>query len=79
MILEIEYYKGDTFLYGKPVSKQVLLKQLNQIQMQYDRGTDNFIGLFCRMFGYERIDKPQISDYTYDRDTEKIYQINYMQ
>ena len=73
MVIEIEYYKGDTLLYGHTVTKRELLNQLNQIESVYDPISDNFTELLCRRFSYTILDKYEIPDYTYDRDTRILY------
>ena len=73
MVIEIEYYKGDTLLYGHTVTKRELLNQLNQIESVYDPISDNFTELLCIRFSYDRIDKSDHPDYTYDRDTGILY------
>ena len=43
MIIEIEYYKGDTLLFGKTKSIAELKRQLKEIEADYDRSTDKFV------------------------------------
>ena len=43
MIIEIEYYKGDVFLYGKNISESELKWQIREIEKSYDRNEDNFV------------------------------------
>ena len=50
MVIEIEYYKGDTLLYGKMNNFVELKKQIDYIESIYDRETDNFIELLCRTY-----------------------------
>lgn len=73
MILEIEYWKGDTILLGKADSVYDLKNALMKTEELYDRGTDNFVELFCRMFGWEKVDTDETPDYVYDRDTTYLY------
>ena len=50
MILEIEYYNHDTRLIGKTEDISELKRQLMETETLYDKQTDNFTQLFCRMF-----------------------------
>ena len=76
MIIEIEYFKGDTLLYGKRVSVSVLKHQMNEIENSYDRFEDNFIALLCRRFGWECLEAAEgkeVPEFTYDRDVQRLY------
>lgn len=75
MIIEIEYYKGDTLLSGKQKTYPVFLRQISQIEADYDRLEDNFIALLCRRYGWEIIESQLSPTYVYDRDTQKTYQL----
>lgn len=77
MIIEIEYYKGDTLLYGKVKNTAELKKQLDHIQVIYDRATDNFVELFCRNYQWSVLETCENPDYIYDRDTERLIKIKY--
>lgn len=74
MIIMIEYCEGDTVLYGKNVSVHELRAQLRTIESLYDRKTDNFVPLLCRMYSWEVLltDSTCTYDYIYDRDTGLI-------
>lgn len=72
MILEIEYYKGDMFLYGKNISKAKLNEQLMKTEKLYDKDSDNFITLFCRLYGWTVFSESCKPDFIYDRDTMKL-------
>jgi len=74
MIIMIEYWKGDTVLYGKNVSVHELRAQLRTIERLFDRKTDNFVHLLCRMYSWEMLlpDSTCTYDYIYDRDTGLI-------
>ena len=69
MIIEIEYYKGDTLLFGKVENIVELKNQFDNIETIYDRVTDNFIELFCRDYQWSILKNYENPDYTYDRDT----------
>ena len=73
MIIEIEYYKGDTLLFGKTKSIAELKRQLKEIEADYDRSTDNFVELLCRRFQWIILETDETPDYTYDRDVEKLF------
>lgn len=40
MVIEVEYYKGNTLLYGKNIPYRVLKHQINVIESIYDREED---------------------------------------
>lgn len=73
MIIEIEYYKGDTLLFGKVKNTAELKKQLDNIQVIYDGATDNFIELLCRNYQWSVLETYERPDYIYDRDIDRIY------
>lgn len=75
MIIQIEYYQGDTLLYGKQVSYAEFLRQLNEIESDYDREQDNFIPLLRRRYGWMIIETSDIPAYVYDRDIRRAYQV----
>ena len=72
MIIEIEYFKGDTFLCGKRVTFGKLREQIKDVEQIYDRQEDNFIELLCRMYGWTVISEDEDPEYTYDRDVGKL-------
>ena len=71
MVIEIEYYKGDTFLYGSKVSFQAFRSQMQTIENLYDKQEDNFLALLCRMYNWEVIRHGLEPQYVYDRDIQK--------
>lgn len=76
MILEIEYYKGNTLLFGKTRHAAVLREQLKKAEQLCDKDADNFIEFLCRAFGWTVISSEigeMFPDYTYDRDTWRLY------
>ncbi len=75
MILEIEYYKYDTYLSGKVDSFIELQKQINYIEERYDCETYNFIALMCRTYHWEIIEKHYSPDCVYDRDIKHLYKM----
>ena len=70
MILEIEFWKGDILLQGRKTPRHELQKQLKHIEEIYDRDSDNFVELLCRVYGWTKVDPsgdpPSV---TFDRDT----------
>ena len=72
IILEIEYYKGDTTLYGKSIQRSELNKQLKEIENAYDREQDNFMELLCTRYGWCVFETEEKPDYVYDRDIRKL-------
>lgn len=72
MVIEIEYYKGNTLLIGKVKNKAELKKQIDVIQDMYDRITDNFIELLCRNYQWSILEACEKPDYIYDRDIDRL-------
>ena len=80
MMIEIEYYKYDIFLLGKRRSRDVLLKELEEVERDHDKNEDNFTELLCKKYGWVMIDKaqnPESPEYTYDRDIGKLVEPRY--
>ena len=75
MVIEIEYVKGDTFLYGKTVLYNEVKNQLKTVELLYDRLTDNFVELFCRLYGWQIIKLADSIDILYDRDTKLLRKV----
>lgn len=75
MIVELEYYQGDTLLSGKQISYAEFLKQLRKIESDYDREQDNFIALLCRRYGWTIIETLENPVYVYDRDIQRAYRV----
>lgn len=75
MVTEIEYYKGDTLLYGANVSFAEFQDQMETVEELYDQKEDNFVTLLCRMYGWNVTEDRVKPEYTYDRDVKKC--INY--
>lgn len=82
MIIEIEYYKGDTILYGTKVSFEEFKKQIKTIEKVYDNSSgydkkeDNFIALLCRIYNWTVMKEEMKAEYIYDRDTKKCISIH---
>lgn len=73
MIIEIEYYKGDTILSGKNISLNELKQQIDFIESVCDRETDNFIDMMLRVFNWNILyGYSGKIDFVYDRDTDNI-------
>lgn len=76
LIIEIEWYKGDTLLRGKKISFPIFKAQITKTEQDYDRDEDNFIALLCRRYHYEVISTDTAAaSFVYDRDTGKAYQV----
>ena len=75
MILCIESWKGDTYLTGKKRTISELSCQIRQVERIFDRETDNFIPMLCRLYGWDVISNELdvVPDYTYGADTGLIY------
>lgn len=76
MIIEIEYFKGDTLLYGKNIDALELKKQLVHTEISYDKTEDNFISLLCRRFDWTVLNTNDMPDFRYDRDTGLLFKTN---
>ena len=72
MLICIESWKGDTLLTGKTRPRSVLAQELARVESLYDRETDNFLPMLCRMYGWTAVESEEIPDMTYDRDTGLI-------
>ncbi|MBO5034536.1 MAG: hypothetical protein J6C43_02870 [Oscillospiraceae bacterium] len=77
MTIEIEYFKGDTWLYGEKVSFDELKQQIKTVESLYDPNEDNFVVLLCRMYHWSIADCDQRAEYIYDRDTEKWIKVRF--
>ena len=75
MIIEIEYYKGDTLLKGQRISFEEFEKQMKEIESIYDRTEHNFIASLCYRYNWSVVDENSKPVYVYDRDTEKTYKV----
>lgn len=73
MILEIEYFKGETQLVGKTRDYTVIKEQLDKAEELYDRHKDDFVALLCRMFDWAEAEKFKLPDYVYDRDVKELF------
>lgn len=72
MVVEIEYYKGDTLLYGTKVSFSEFVNQIKEIEKIYDREEDNFVALLCRLYSWNAANAAiEGAEYIYDRDIQK--------
>lgn len=77
MIIEIEYYKSNTFLYGSKISFGEFKRQIKTVETLYDKEEDNFVALLCRMYHWT-ITKEQVNpQFIYDRDIEKTIEVHY--
>lgn len=75
MIIGIEYWKydKDILLIGGSKTAFELKRCFEQVESIYDRDTDNYVELFCRMFNYEIIESDEIPEYIFDRDIMRVY------
>lgn len=71
MVVEIEYFKGDTLLYGTGISFDAFRKQVQTAEQLCDKDADNFVALLCRMYSWEICGEPARPQYVYDRDIQK--------
>ena len=72
MVIEVEYYKGNTLLHGKKIPFRVLKHQIDVIENIYDREEDNFVELLCWMYNWTAGGEEAEVVYVYDRDIERI-------
>lgn len=77
MTIEIEYFKGDTLLYGEKVSFDELKQQIKTVESLYDPNEDNFVVLLCRMYHWSIADYDQRAEYIYDRDIKKWIEVHF--
>lgn len=73
MIIEIEFYQGDILLSGKQISYAEFLRQIGEIESDYDRMLDNFATLLCQRYGWAIVETSETPVYAYDRDIQKAY------
>ena len=75
MIIGIEYWKHnkDVLLIGGSKTAFELKRCFEEVESIYDRDTDNYVELFCRMFNYEIIESDEIPEYIFDRDIMRVY------
>ena len=59
--------------YGKRVTKSEFIRQVKEIEQIYDREEDNYAELFCRCFGWTILTTQEESEFTYDRDTGRVF------
>lgn len=72
MIIEIECYEGDSYLYGKNITESELKCQIEEAESVCDKEEDNFIELLCRRFGWTIFESDELPDFIYDRDIRKL-------
>ncbi len=75
MVVEIEYFKGDTLLYGSKIPFEEFERQVRTIEKLCDGNEDNFVALLCRIYNWTVIEDSLMSRYIYDRDTKKCIRI----
>jgi hypothetical protein len=73
MIIEIEGYQIEAFVYGKKCSGGKLYRQMKKT-IKYMENSECFVSMFCRLFGYEKLEDSDnlLSDYIIDVDIEKV-------
>lgn len=72
MVIEIEAFFGDCYLWGKECNFSEIKKQMDQILSEVNE-TD-FVDIFCARFGYDKIAfADRCVDVVIDLDTHKIY------
>lgn len=76
MIVEIEYYKGDTLLQGQDISFEEFQMQIKTLEKCYNKSEDNFVELLCSMYHWTVVENGQQAAYVYDRDIEKCRRIH---
>lgn len=72
MVIEVEAFFGDCYLWGKGNNFSEIKKQMDQILSEVSE--TEFADAFCARFGYERIAfTEKCTDVVIDLDTHKIY------
>lgn len=72
MVLEIEYYKGNTTLFGKRLDKCSLRQLLNEAE-QICGICGDLAETLCRYYGFDKINANEFPEWVYDRDTRMLY------
>ena len=75
MIIGIEAYYGDCYLFGKKMSLLELKEQTNSILNEVSES--DFVSIFCARCNFEKLDSYDgFVDYVIDLDTHKIYKVH---
>lgn len=75
MIIEIETYYGDCYLFGENMSLSELKEQTNSILNEVTES--DFVSIFCARCNLEKLDNYNgFVDYVIDLDTHKIYKVH---
>ncbi len=73
MLIEIEYYKKDTKLWGGKTSFSELRRSIELAEAIHNEEEDNFVRILCDMIHFEEIETDEIPDLVYDRDVQGFY------
>ena len=75
MIIEIEAYYDDCYLFGENMSLSELKEQTNSILNEVSES--DFVSIFCARCNFEKLDSYNgFVDYVIDLDTHKIYKVH---
>lgn len=76
MIIEVESFYGDCYLWGKKTTIWELKKQMKNILSA--ECEEEFVSLFCSRYMYERIETSGlcVADFVIDLDTNMVYEPN---
>lgn len=75
MIIEIEAYYDDCYLFGKNMSLSELKEQTNSILNEVTES--GFVSIFCARCNFEKLDSYNgFVDYVIDLDIHKIYKVH---
>ena len=75
MIIEIEAYYGDCYLFGENMSLSELKEQTNSILNEVSES--DFVSIFCARCNFEKLDSYDgFADWVIDLDTHKIYKVH---
>ena len=74
MIIEVESFYGDCYLWGKKTAISELKKQMNNILSTVCE--EEFVSSFCSRYKYERIEPAGfcVADFVIDLDTHMVYE-----
>ncbi|MCM1325520.1 MAG: hypothetical protein NC094_00270 [Bacteroidales bacterium] len=71
MVIEMEAYYGDCYLFGKNMSLPELKEQTNSIWNEVTES--DFVSIFCARCNFEKLDSYNgLVDYVIDLDTHQI-------
>lgn len=75
MIIGIEGYQTEALIFGRACSQKELRRRMKEVLQLQPMGNEEFIGIFCRRYGFERAVYEQgvKPDYVIDLDTCLVF------